>query len=65
MEAEEYKIPCDCCSICHQDIPCGGVMAGGPCDQLCDCDEWGMFENQDEAHDRFESACADMFKRKR
>ena len=30
---------CQCCTQCHQQSPCGGVMAGGLCDNLCDCDE--------------------------
>lgn len=29
---------CNCCPICNQQIPCDGVMAGGLCDDLCDCD---------------------------
>ena len=33
---------CDCCQVCS-DVPCAGVMAGGPCDSLndssCECDE--------------------------
>ena len=29
---------CTCCSECMQDIPCGGLMAGGLCDSLCRCD---------------------------
>ena len=30
---------CKCCRGCFQDVPCAGVMAGGPCDQMCDCEE--------------------------
>lgn len=35
----EWKNRCSCCPDCHQEIPCGGVMAGSVCDNFCDCDE--------------------------
>mgnify|MGYP000057734628 CR=1 FL=1 len=33
----EWVQHCDCCTECHQEIPCGGVQAGGICDFACDC----------------------------
>ena len=46
---EDYEIPqdvienwlkeCHCCPLCGQDRPCEGVMAGGLCDDFCQCDE--------------------------
>ena len=45
---DEWIKHCHCCDECNQDIPCGGVMAGGLCDNLCNCDEifdrGGFFE---------------------
>ena len=29
---------CHCCPIC-QSVPCDGVLAGGFCDDICNCDE--------------------------
>lgn len=36
---KEWMKHCDCCPSCQQDIPCGGVQAGGLCDDLCECDD--------------------------
>ena len=54
---EEYDVPrkvmdmweneCDCCHICGQERPCGGVQAGGMCDQMCDCDDREINESCD------------------
>lgn len=31
---------CRCCSRCA-DVPCGGIMQGAVCDELCSChDDW-------------------------
>ena len=35
----EWAKYCTCCPQCSQQIPCDGVMAGGMCDSLCDCDD--------------------------
>lgn len=35
---ECYKL-CDCCQECNQQIPCAGVMQGGFCDEMCNCDD--------------------------
>ena len=35
----EWLKQCTCCPVCQQK-PCDGVMAGGMCDDLCDCDEY-------------------------
>ncbi len=31
---------CSCCPDCG-DVPCGGCMAGAPCDDRCACSGWG------------------------
>jgi len=35
----EWLNQCTCCPACGQQRPCCGVMAGGLCDDLCECDE--------------------------
>lgn len=30
---------CHCCFLCGQSRPCDGVLAGGFCDDLCDCED--------------------------
>jgi hypothetical protein len=30
---------CNCCHVCNQMKPCGGIMAGGLCDDLCECND--------------------------
>jgi hypothetical protein len=37
---------CKCCPICS-DYPCGGVQAGGICDQAeCTCDDVDYWEDE-------------------
>lgn len=41
MPAEVMKdwiSQCGCCSDCSQ-VPCDGVMAGGMCDESCECED--------------------------
>lgn len=33
---KEWISQCSCCPECSQ-VPCDGVMAGGFCDDLCEC----------------------------
>lgn len=35
---EELAKECTCCSVCW-DVPCGGCMAGGMCDNMCICED--------------------------
>lgn len=30
---------CRCCSECHSQVPCAGVMQGASCDDRCVCDQ--------------------------
>ncbi len=34
---DECAAECNCCHECG-DIPCDSLMAGGPCDNRCNCD---------------------------
>jgi hypothetical protein len=43
----EWVRNCDCCTYCHQDIPCAGVMAGGICDSACVCDDFDYETDHD------------------
>ena len=46
---DEWKKSCSCCPECYMDIPCGGVQAGGMCDEMCQCideDEQCGFESE-------------------
>ncbi len=36
---------CNCCPECYQQIPCHGVLAGGLCDDICDCDEEKRYQS--------------------
>lgn len=36
---------CKCCGECNQNIPCGGVMAGGLCDGMCHCMDCRDYSN--------------------
>jgi hypothetical protein len=38
---ESLAKDCRCCQECHPgDVPCAGLLAGGPCDQSrCTCDD--------------------------
>jgi len=29
---------CKCCPYCS-NIPCDGILAGGMCDEICNCDD--------------------------
>ena len=35
---QELAEECMCCPICWE-VPCGGCMAGGICDEMCICHE--------------------------
>jgi hypothetical protein len=43
----EWLKHCTCCPQC-QHKPCDGVMAGGMCDDACDCDDREEWSNDDE-----------------
>ena len=36
---DEWSKNCHCCQECTGPIPCDSVMAGGPCERICECDE--------------------------
>ena len=44
---DEWSKNCHCCQECTGPIPCDSVMAGGPCERICECDEdeeWDQYE---------------------
>ena len=35
---EDMTGECVCCIMCSE-VPCAGLLAGGPCDSMCSCDD--------------------------
>jgi hypothetical protein len=42
---------CDCCTICNQQNPCDGVLAGGMCDDFCECEENEYIREEEARYD--------------
>ena len=38
---EEAAKKCTCCPVCWE-VPCDGCLAGGICDNICNCEEQGF-----------------------
>lgn len=48
---------CDCCVTCS-DVPCGGVQAGGVCDNACQCRGENLYEFEPECYMDAEGQCS-------
>lgn len=50
---EKCADECECCLFCNCDVPCDSIMAGGPCEHNCTCDE----DEDDPFYDEDEEYC--------